>query len=569
MKQRSALLAALALVAACAAPRHETTTGIALSAPTAVIVQTANPYATEAALAMLERGGTAIDAIVAAQMVLGLVEPQMSGLGGGTEILYWDAANAKLTSFDGLAAAPARTTASLRTGTDGRILPREAVSHGGRSVAVPGTLPVLAMVHGRYGKLPWAVLFEPAIALAERGFPLPELTHRIILIDKVDPKTSPDLARYFDASGTPLPPGTTLRNPEYARTLRRIAEHGLDGMLGDGGAERIVAAAQHGALPTLMTADDLRAYRPVERAPICAPFLAYRVCTVPPPSYGGVYLLQMLQMMQARAGGRYDFADADFAHLFVEAGRLARADRSMYVGDPAFTPVPTAGLVARDYTQARAASIDAHAANPSPQAGRPPGALASLAPSRELAMGGTSQLTIADRAGDVVAMTTTINLGFGAELMVDGYVLNDALTNFAAAPRPGQPTANAMAPGKRPYTAMAPAIVFDASGAPYAAGGSAGGGHIADYISQGWIEILANGVAPAEAVTRPHLSTAIPGHITIEKDTAAERLAEPLRARGHPVTIGPLLSGQGYIERSGDGWIGAADPRRGGNAEGR
>jgi gamma-glutamyltranspeptidase/glutathione hydrolase len=567
MKRRSAfllaLLALLAILAGCAAPPRAS----GPTAPAAAIAQTANPYATQAALAMLDQGGNAIDAIVAAQMMLGLVEPQMSGLGGGTEILYWDAANAKLTSFDGLAAAPSHTTASLRTGLDGKLLPREAVYHGGRSVGVPGTLPVLRMVHERYGKLPWDKLFEPAIALAEHGFPLPELTHRIILIDKIDPKSSPDLARFFDASGAPLAVGTVIRNPEYAQTLRRIAAHGVDGMLGDGGAERIIAAAQHGPMPTLMTAEDLRAYRPVERAPICAPFLAYRVCTVPPPSYGGVYLLQVLQMTQARAHRQFDFADPDFVHLFLEAGRLARADRSMYVGDPDFTPVPTAGLVAPEYAKARAASIDAHAANPSPQAGHPAGALASLVPSRELAMGGTSHLTVADGAGNVVAMTTTINLGFGADLMVDGYVLNDVLTNFSAAPRPGEPTANAMAPRKRPYTSMAPAIVFDAQGRPYAAGGSAGGGHIADYISQGWIEILANGATPAQAVTRGHFSTAIPGHITVEQGTEAERLSDALRARGHPVTVGPLLSGQGYIERSGAGWIGAADPRRGGNAE--
>ncbi len=569
MKRRSIVfLFALAVLAGCAAPPHEAGRR-APGAPTAAIAQTANPYATDAALAMLDRSGNAVDALVAAQMVLGLVEAQMSGLGGGSDIIYWDAASGRLTSFDGLAAAPSRTTASLRTGVDGKILPREAVYHGGRSFGVPGTLPVLRMVHERYGKLPWADLFQPAIELAERGFPMPELMHRILLLDKIDPKTSPDLGLYFDASGTPLSIGSVIRNPEYARTLRRVAARGVEGLLGEGGAERIVAAAQHGPMATLMTADDLRAYRPQERTPICAPFLAYRVCTVPPPSYGGVYLLQMLQMVQERAPARYDFADPDFVHLFLEAGRLGRADRSMYLGDPAFTPVPTAGLVAPDYAKARADSIDAHTANPAPQAGRPAGALAALAPSHELAMGGTSQLTIADRAGNVVAMTTTINLGFGAELMVDGYVLNDVLTNFAAAPRPGESTANAMAPGKRPYTSMAPAIVFDAGGHPFAAGGSAGGGHIADYISQGWIEILANGATPAEAVTRGHFSTAIAGKITVEKDTEAERLADALRARGHPVTIGPLLSGQGYIERAGEGWIGAADPRRGGNAAGR
>ena len=569
MKRRSTfLLAVLALLAACAAPPREAAVGHAPAAPVAEIAQTANPLATQAALEMLERGGNAIDAIVAAQMVLGLVEPQMSGLGGGTEILYWDAAHAKLTNFDGLAAAPARTTASIRTDVDGALLPRDAVQHGGRSVAVPGTLPVLRMVHQRYGKLPWATLFEPAIKLAENGFALPELTHRIIHIDKIDPKAAPDLAMYFDAQGAPLAVGTIIRNPEYARTLRRIAARGVDGMLGEGGAERVVAAAQHGPEPTLMNAGDLRAYRPVERTPICAPFLAYRVCTTPPPSYGGVYLLQMLQMLQARAGGHYDFADPDFVHLFLEAGRLARADRSMYVGDPDFTPVPTAGLVAADYAKARAAAIDAHEANPSPHAGHPAGSVA-MNPSEALAMGGTSQLTVADHDGNLVSMTTTINLGFGSWLMVDGYVLNDALTNFAAAPRPGQPTANAMGPHRRPYTSMAPAIVFDAQGRPYAAGGSAGGGHIADYISQGWINILANGDTPQQAVKRAHFSTAIPGRITVEEGTEAAGLADALRARGHPVAVGPLLSGQGYIERAGGGWIGAADPRRGGDAEGR
>jgi gamma-glutamyltranspeptidase/glutathione hydrolase len=534
--------------------------------PAARIAQTANPYATQAALEMLDRGGNAIDAIVAAQMVLGLVEPQMSGLGGGTYVLYWDAKRAKLASFDGLAAAPGRTTASLRTALDGSILPRDAVATGGRSVAVPGTLPVLAEAHRRYGKLPWAALFEPAIALAERGFPLPEYLHRIVELDHVDPRASPDLRMYFDREGRALPIGATIRNPEYARTLRRIAARGVDGMLGDGGAERIVAAAQHGPLPSLMTADDLRGYRPVERAPLCAPFLAYRVCTVPPPSYGGIYLLQMLQMMEDRAGGKYDFSDPRFVHLFVEGGRLARADRAKYVGDPAFTPVPAEGLVAPEYARERAASIDASAANPHPRAGLPAGASASLVPAAELAMGGTSQLTIADAEGDVVAMTTTINLGFGARLMVDGYVLNDALVNFSAAPHPGDRAANAMAPSKRPFTSMAPAIVFDASGRPFAAGGSAGGGPIPDYVSQAWIAMLANHASPAQAVRMGHYSTATPGKIVVEKGTAAERLAAPLRSLGHDVLVAPLLSGAGYIERSGDGWIGAADPRRGGDA---
>lgn len=575
MKFRIAAAVLLAFVAACsetprvAAPiapsaKAHTTP----SAASARIAQTANPFATHAAIEMLDRGGNAIDAIVAAQMVLGLVEPQMSGPGGGSLLIYWDASQRKLVSFDGLAAAPARTTASLRTALDGRLLPRAAVMTGGRSVAVPGTLPMLAEVHQRYGKLPWATLFEPAIALAERGFPLPEFLHRIVELDHVDPRLTPDLAMYFDVEGNPLPIGTIIPNPEYAETLRRIAARGVDGLLGDGGAERIVASAQRGPLPSLMTPEDLRNYRPVEREPICAPFLAYRVCTVPPPSYGGIYLLQLLQMMQSRSGGHYDFDDPAFVHLFVEAGRLARADRAKYVGDPAFTPVPTNGLIAAEYARERAASIDASAANAHPQAGLPAGADIALVPMEPMTMSGTSQLTVADASGDVVAMTSTNNLGFGSRLMVDGYVLNDALTNFSAAPKPGERAANAMQPHKRPFTSMAPAIVFDASGAPFAAGGSAGGGPIPDYIGQGWIEMLANHATPAQAIVMGHVSTATIGKIVVERGTSAERLAAPLRALGHNVVVGPLLSGAGYIERANGGWIGAADPRRGGDVQG-
>ena len=347
MKFRFLAIVLLALSAACTSvTRHGPPLAEAPGA-TPRIAQTANPMATRAALDMLDRGGNAVDAIVAAQMVLGLVEPQMSGIGGGTLIVYRDAATAKLEAFDGLAAAPARTTASLRTDVDGTLLPAEAVRHGGRSVAVPGTLPVLSEIHRRHGKLPWSALFEPAIALAERGFPIPEYLHRIIALDDITLEKYPDLRMFFDASGAPLAIGTVVRNPEYAQTLRRIAARGLEGWLGDGGAERIVEAARRGPHPTLMTPQDLRDYRPVAREPICGPFLAYRICTVPPPSYGGVYLLQALQMLEARSDGRYDFGDASFVHLFIETGKLARADRAAWVGDPAFGPVPVGADLVR------------------------------------------------------------------------------------------------------------------------------------------------------------------------------------------------------------------------------
>jgi gamma-glutamyltranspeptidase / glutathione hydrolase len=242
-----------------------------------------------------------------------------------------------------------------------------------------------------------------------------------------------------------------------------VAAGGAGALFSAGGAERIVKAAQGGALPSLVTAEDLRGYRAVEREPVCGAFIAYRVCTVGPPSYGGIFLLQVLQMMQARSNGHYDFGDPDFLHVFIEASKLARADRAAYVGDPDFVHVPTQGLVSSDYLRGRAASIDAREARPA-AAGAPPGVAAAPLAERGAMMGGTSQLTVADADGDIVAMTTTINLGFGSGIMVDGFILNDVLVNFSAASKPGTTLANGMAPHKRPFTSMAPAIVFDEKG---------------------------------------------------------------------------------------------------------
>ena len=564
--KRLFVLAIVFLAASCAQAPQQGAQSKTSATPGQRIAQTAHPLATRAALDMLDRGGNAVDAAVAAQMMLGLVEPQMSGVGGGTVVVTWDATTRKLAAFDGLSAAPKVTTASNRTDVDGRLLPAAAVRQGGRSIAIPGTVQVLWMVHERYGRLPWATLFEPAIHQAEDGFPISELLRRVVRMENVKLSAHPDLAIYFDAAGNVLPEGTIVRNPEYAKTLRRIAAHGIDGMLGNGGAERIVQAAQRGEHPSLMTVDDLREYKAVEREPVCGPFLAYRLCSMSPPSYGGIYVLQMLQMLEARAGGHYDFNDPAFVHLFIEAGKLGRQDRSMYVGDPDFTSVPTQALVARSYVASRAASLDLEHSNPSPRAGTPVPVGASLAPEHGSEMGGTSQLTIADAAGDIVAMTTTVNLGFGSGIMVDGYLLNDAMVNFSAAPRPGQSIANAEAPRKRPYTSMAPTIVFDSKGEVIAAGGSAGGSRIPDYVTQGWVEILANGATPQQALAEGHFTTGDPGKIVIERDTNAAGLANALRAKGHNVEVAPLMSGAGYIVRREGVWIGGADPRRGGNA---
>ena len=537
----------------------------------AQMAATAHPLATRAALRMLEQGGSAVDAAVAAQMVLGLVEPHASGPGGGSFVLMWDEASRRLTSLDGLSAAPGRSTAGLRIDVDGTLLPSEPAQRGGRTVGVPGTVAVMADAHRRAGRLPWRALFEPAIEAAEQGFAMPAYLHAVLAPRAAAPLPATLNPAWFDASGRVLPVGTRLTDPAYAATMRRLAEGGAAAFLADGADQRLVAAAQGGFRPSLMTTADLHAYRSVEREPLCGPFLVYTVCTVAPPSFGGLAVLQTLQLLEARADGRFDLDDPQVAHLYAEASRLAQADRRQHVGDPAFVDVPTAALLSPGYLRERARSIDPERARPKPSAGRPPGSVAGLAPDPDGTVHAqTSQIVVADRAGQIVTVTTTNNLNFGAQLRVDGFVLNNALTNFSPPPRAGERFANRMEPRKRPATSMAPTIVFDAAGRPVAAGGSAGGGPIVDHVARALVEMLARGRTPAQAVSRGHQSLSLDGVVQLERGTpGAAALAHALRARGHTVQEATLLSGAAFIRREAEGWTGAADPRRDGVAAGR
>jgi gamma-glutamyltranspeptidase/glutathione hydrolase len=388
-------------------------------------------------------------------------------------------------------------------------------------------------------------------------------------------KNHPDLLPlYFDANKQVLPVGTRVKNPEYARTLARIAELGPTQFLAQGGAARLVAAAQRGAHPSMISREDLLSYRAQPRTPICAPFLAYKVCAMAPTSIGGVVVLQVLQMLEARLQGtspegRFDFSDPQFTHVYIEAARLAQADRRHYVGDPAFVNVPTAALMSSQYLQERARLIDPVKSMPVVGPGTLPTAVAQAdpAPVSEIA-DATSQLAVVDGEGNAISLTTTNNLNFGSRLMVDGYVLNNAMTNFTGVPRAGQAAPNRMEAGKRPVTSMAPVIVFDAAGKPMLVGGSAGGGQIVDYIAGSLIEMLVNKRTPAQALARGNVSSAVVGKVLLEKDTPAAALAPALTARGHSVDVVPMISGQAFLLRQGEGWIGAADPRRDGVALG-
>jgi gamma-glutamyltranspeptidase/glutathione hydrolase len=565
----------LVLLGACATQAPPVPRPIA-SQPARQAAVTAHPLATKAALRMLEQGGSPIDAAIAAQMVLGLVEPQSSGIGGGSLIMHWDAASAKLTSYDGLAAAPARVTAALNIDVDGSVLKNDDVQRGGRTVGVPGTLAVLKQVHERYGKLPWEALFTPAIELADGGFAMPAYLHTV-LSSATAAKDHPDMVPvYFGSDGKLRPVGTTLTHPAYAATLRRVAARGPAALWEDGAGSALVASAQRGFRSTLMTEADLAAYRSEPRDPLCAPFLMYSVCAMGPSSFGGVMVLQMLQMLEARPvtgkeGPRFSFDDPEFVHFYAEAGRLAQADRQQYVGDPDFVRVPTAALLAPAYVQQRARLIRPERMTKDVNAGVVNASMTTselmTAPPSDAA-DATSQIAIVDAAGNALSMTTTTNLNFGSRLMVGGFVLNNALTNFSAAPRAGQTAPNRMQAGKRPVTSMAPTIVFDGSGRPVVVGGSAGGGQIVDYITASLVEMLANQRSPAQALARGHVSTAIRGKLQLERGSSAAMQAPALAAKGHELDVVPMTSGLGFLMRREAGWIGAADPRRDGVALG-
>ncbi len=528
------------------------------------VVASAHPLASAAGKAILDAGGNAVDAAVAVQMTLSVVEPHASGIGGGAFALLWDPEKKSVRVFDGAALQPARATAALTIDADGGRLPIDAVRFSGRSVGVPGAVAMLADLHGREGRLPWADLFAPAIRAAEDGFPMPPYLHHALTVQGKRLQDPALRAEWLDDEGRPRPLGTPVRNLAQAATLRRLAAEGADALYRGELARAIVAAVAADAVPGFLAEEDLAAYRPRERTALCAPALGHRVCTMPPPSYGGIITLQLLAMTGRLgiAGLAPDSAAA--AHLFLEASRLAYADRFLHVGDPDFESVPTAGLIDPQYLQARAALIRPDASMGRAAAGEPPGRRAGIAPSEPWSEAATSHLAVVDGDGRIVSMTTTINLYFGSGIAVGGFFLNNVLTNFASqAEREGRPAVNRMAPGKRPYTSMAPTIVFDGDGRPVLAIGAAGGARIPSYIAQAELGVLAWKQDLATALAQPHWHNAN-GPSELEKDTAATGLAEALAAMGHDARPVAMQSGLAGIALTPAGWVGAADPRRDG-----
>ena len=540
------------------------------------MVVAAHPLAAEAGLAALRAGGTALDAAVAVQAMLAVVEPQSSGLAGGAFLLHWAARTQKLAAWDGRESAPAATPPGLFL-RDGQPLPFAEAAIGGRPVGVPGVLRMLEAAHKAGGKLPWSSLFAGAATVAEAGFPVsPRLAAQIAAHAETLAR-DPEARSVFLPGGRPLAAGGTLKNPALAATLRAVAEQGAEALHRGPIAAEIANAVRADPNPGLMTTDDLAGYAPQRREPICVGYRAlWTICGVPPPSSGGVAVLQMLgvlayQDMPALAPGRPGDPRAllDAAHLLGEAGRLAFADRNRYLGDPDRVTVPLRGLLDARYVLLRAQLIDRDTAIATPRPGNPlwqdAQPLASQPPQPE---GGTSHLSIVDAAGDAVAMTTTIEQAFGAHLMVRGMLLNNELTDFSFLPEiAGRPVANAVAGGKRPRSSMAPTIVFGPDGRPAAVLGSAGGGRIIGHVAQTLVALLDWDLPPQDAVALPRLG-ALNATLEVEAGTAAAALMPALQARGYPTETVTNTSGLHVIRilrgPQGVRLLGGADPRRDG-----
>jgi gamma-glutamyltranspeptidase/glutathione hydrolase len=534
------------------------------------MVAAGHPLAVDAGLSMLAQGGSAMDAAIAVQLVLNLVEPHASGLGGGAFLLHYDASSHRIRAYDGRETAPFAATPDLFLGADGKPMPFRQALAGGRSVGVPGVARLLELAHRRHGRLPWQTLFQPAIALAERGYPLSERVHRVLQRVPELAQDAEARALYFQADGTPKPAGAELRNPELAATLRTLATEGADAFYGGAIARDIAAEVRaHPTNPGGMREKDLAAYAVREVQALCRPYRVYRVCGMPPSSSGGIAVLQMLGILTEFDLGAVDPGSAEAAHLIAEAGRLAFADRNRYLGDDRFVRVPVEGLLDRAYLRSRSALISLEASMKHAEAGTPPGGPLALAASRADTEAGTSHLSVVDREGNAVSMTTTIESSFGSRLMVRGFLLNNELTDFDFVPtREGLPVANRVEPGKRPRSSMAPTLVFDANDRLLLVLGSPGGSFIINYVLKTLVAILDWNLDVQAAIDLPNVGSRN-GPTELERGTAAETLAATLAGMGHPIRVMDMTSGVHAILRTPEGWSAGADPRREGAAKGR
>ncbi|MNM14157.1 Gamma-glutamyltranspeptidase precursor [compost metagenome] len=542
------------------------------------MVAAANPLAADAGYQMLKKGGSAIDAAIATQLVLTLVEPQSSGIGGGAFLLYSTAKGVQ--AFDGRETAPAAADEHLFQNADGSPVSRATGVVGGRSVGAPGVLRMLELAHKEHGKLPWATLFGPAIKLAHGGFPVSQRLNGLLNWDQALKRDPVAAAYFYDKEGKAWPVGHVLKNPQLARTLREIARGGADAFY-NGRIARDIAAkvAAHPSNPGKLTAQDIAGYKAKVRVPVCSDYKAWTVCGMPPPSSGGIAIAQMLGILEVKDIGPYapvdGVLDAQAIHLFSEAGRLAYADRNRYVADTDFVPLPgngVASLLDKTYLAQRASLIGEKSMGRA-LPGTPPGMQVAWGMDNALQRPSTSHLVAVDAFGGGLSMTTSVEDAFGSRQMVDGFLLNNQLTDFSFDSRDADgPIANRVEAGKRPRSAMSPTLVFEKGTHKLVlATGSPGGSSIINYVAKVLVGTMDWGLNVQQAISLPNFGSRN-GPTELEKGRAPAAQVEALQAMGHEVRVIEQNSGlQGIMRLNAHGqdfWFGGADPRREGMVRG-
>jgi gamma-glutamyltranspeptidase/glutathione hydrolase len=545
-------LAALTLAAAAHAAQM----------PRKQMIVASHPLATEAGAQMLKQGGSAVDAAIAAQLVMGLVEPQSSGLGGGAFLLHWDPKRKHVETYDGRETAPQAATPDLFLKPDGKPMGFVEAMVGGKSVGTPGVMAMLEMAHREHGVLPWRDLFAPALALSDNGFPV---SKRLAQAIAGDPALAmiPETAAYFRPGGAPLNEGDLVKNPAYANSLQALRDQGARAMQEGPLAQAIVDAVRRSPLsPGALSMADLKGYRPVKREAVCGVYREHRICSMGPPSSGAVTMLQTLAFLERFNLAPLDPMSVTATHLYGEASRLAFADRDEYLADPAWMRVRAADLLDRRYLAARGQTVSLQTRMAEAKPGTPKGLAPSRAPTIDVSRPGTAHVSVIDARGRAVALTTTVEGGFGSHLMAGGFILNNQLTDFVFNPiKNGQPAANAPGPGKKPLSSMTPAFIFDPQGRLKAVVGSPGGWRIIPYVTRTVIALVDWRMSAADAVTLTHVTGRV-NTIELEKSGAPVGLEAGLKRLGHQTRTIDMTSGLNVIRVAPDGLDGAADPRR-------
>lgn len=533
------------------------------------MVVTANPLASQAGIAILRRGGNAVDAAIAVQMVLTLVEPQSSGIGGGGFLLLYDSETGKLLSYDGRETAPKAARGDRFLNSEGKPLDFFEAVVGGKSVGVPGVVRMLEMVHREEGKLPWRELFQPAIQLAENGFPISPRLYQLLSKEKYLQRFPNSRNYFYLATGQPKPVGSKLVNKPLAGVLKAIANQGADAFYQGEIAKDIVNTVNRSPVnPGDLTLSDLANYQAKQRDPVCGFYRVYQVCSMGPPSSGGITVLQILGILERFNLASLKTQPIELVHLFSEASRLAYADRNQFLADADFIKIPIQRLLDPMYLRVRGSAIDLDRS----MGKAAPGNIVAFAEKERstnwLDLPATTHFSIVDKDGNAVSMTSSIESGFGSRLMVRGFLLNNQLTDFSfISEENGQPVANRVESWKRPRSSMSPTIVFNAQKQPILIIGSPGGSSIINFVAKVLVGVLDWNLDVQEAISLPNFGSRN-SPTELEADTNYANFKADLESRGHRVNVIPLNSGSHGIQIKNDELIGGADPRREGVAIG-